>query len=65
MDGKKWEHPEVITAILKKCPELPHLKPLLVAYFKGAGVTWMRFTTEFAPGGVISLLEKGMDASYQ
>ena len=54
-DGKEWERPEVITAILEKSPELPHLKPLLVAYFKGAGVTWKRFTTEFAPGGVISL----------
>jgi hypothetical protein len=55
MDGKEWEYPEVIAAIFKKSPELPHLRPLLVAYFKGAGVTWKRFTTEFAPGGVISL----------
>ena len=55
MDGKEWECTEVITAILKKSQELPHLKPLLVAYLEGAGVTWKRFTTEFAPGGVISL----------
>jgi len=54
MDGKEWEHPEVITAILKKSPELSHLKSLLVAYCKGAEVTWKRFTIEFAPGGVIS-----------
>ena len=47
--------PKVIAAILKKSPEPPHLKPLLVAYLKGTGVTWKRFTTEFGPGGVISL----------
>jgi hypothetical protein len=32
---------------------LPHLKPVLVAFFKGAAETWKRFTSEFAPGGLI------------
>ncbi len=35
-------------------PELPHLSPLLVAFFEGAAATWKRFTSEFAPGGLIN-----------
>jgi hypothetical protein len=34
-------------------PELPHLKPLLVRFFQGAAKGWKRFTSEFAPGGLI------------
>jgi hypothetical protein len=53
MDGEPWQAPEVISEIQKMAPELPHLKPLLVAFFKGASETWKRFTSEFAPGGLI------------
>ena len=39
--------------ILKQTCGLPHLKDLLVQFFKDACETWKRFTTEFTPGGVI------------
>jgi hypothetical protein len=32
---------------------LPYLKPVLVAFFKGALETWKRFTPEFQKGGLI------------
>jgi hypothetical protein len=53
MDGKEWEKPGVVDAILKRASELPHLSHVLVVFFKGACGTWKRFTTEFTPGGVI------------
>ena len=53
MDGKEWEKPDIVDAILKRAPELPHLSHVLVVFFKGARGTWKRFTTEFTPGGVI------------
>ena len=53
MDGKCWEHPEAVKAILKMSPDLPHLSDVLVTFFKGALSTWKRFTTEFTPGGLI------------
>ena len=36
-------------------PQLPHLQPVLVAFFKGALITFERFTSEFAPGSPIDL----------
>jgi hypothetical protein len=39
--------------ILKQTCGLPHLKDLLVQFFKDACETWKHFTTEFRPGGVI------------
>ena len=53
MDGEPWESPKVVAEIQRMAPELPHLKPLLVAFFGGAFETWKRFTSEFAPGGLI------------
>jgi hypothetical protein len=53
MDGEPWTLPEVIAAIHKLAPELPHLSSVLVAFFKGAAETWKRFISEFAPGGLI------------
>ncbi|KAF8804887.1 hypothetical protein BYT27DRAFT_7225149 [Phlegmacium glaucopus] len=44
---------EIFNAIQKISPELPHLEPLLVSFFKGASKTWKWFTSEFAPGGLI------------
>ena len=40
MDGKPWESTKVFETIQKMAPELPHLTPLLVAFFKGASKTW-------------------------
>ncbi len=53
LDGKAWASPEAFAAIQNMAPELPHLKPVLVAFFKGASETWKRFTSEFTPGGLI------------
>ena len=53
MGGQEWQSPEAFTAIQKLAPSLPHLKPLLVAFFEGAAQTWKCFTSEFAPGGLI------------
>ena len=53
MDGQKWDSPEIIEAVHRIAPTLPYLKPVLVAFFKGAASTWERFTSEFAPGGLI------------
>ena len=53
MDGKPWHTPEATKAVLKLSPSLPHLKPVLVAFFKGALTTWEHFTSEFEEGGLI------------
>lgn len=53
LDGKQWENPDVMKAIADLVHTLPHLKPVLVAFFTGALTTWERFTAEFAPGGLI------------
>ncbi len=53
VDGQQWNSPAVIEAVHKYDPELPHLSPVLVAFFKGAAGTWKHFISEFAPGGLI------------
>jgi hypothetical protein len=53
LDGKEWDSPETIAAIIKLMPTLPHLKEITVAFFKGTLATWKRFSAEFAPGGLI------------
>jgi hypothetical protein len=53
LDGEKWQNPAVIKKIFDLIPTLPHFHNLLIAFFKGAAQTWERFTSEFAPGGLI------------
>src|SRR5437667_9646500 len=53
MDGKPWYTPEAVEAVKKLSPSLPHLKPLLVAFFKGALSAWKRFSMEFDEDGQI------------
>jgi hypothetical protein len=53
MNGQEWQTPSAFIAIQSLAPSLPHLKPLLVAFFKEAAETWKRFTSEFAPEGLI------------
>jgi len=48
-----WMNSEAVQAICQLSPSLPYLEPLLVAFFKGALVTWKRFTSEFRKGGQI------------
>lgn len=53
LDGKHWDSADAFAAVKALAPELPHLLPVLVAFFKGAAETWKRFISEFAPGGLI------------
>jgi hypothetical protein len=52
-DGQEWEDAAAIDAVVKLMPTLPHLKDIVVAFFRGALATWIRFSSEFAPGGLI------------
>jgi hypothetical protein len=49
--GDEWQHSEIFKSINDL--SLPHLEELLIAFFTGADETWTRFTSEFAPGGLI------------
>ena len=63
VNGLPWKSPEVMNAIQKMKPDLPHLQPLLVRFFRGAAIGWKHFTSEFAPGGLIdeaTVVEKDM-----
>jgi hypothetical protein len=53
LDGKDWENPKVFEAIKILIPRMPYLKECIVAFFEGTLPTWLRFTSEFAPGGII------------
>ncbi|KAF9474254.1 hypothetical protein BDN70DRAFT_908580 [Pholiota conissans] len=53
LHGEEWQDPAVVQKILKLIPTLPHFRELFIAFFTGAAETWMRFTSEFAPGGLI------------
>ena len=53
LDGDEWQNSKVVAQILKSIPELPYFCDVLVAFLKGAAETWKRFTSEFAPGGLI------------
>jgi len=56
LDGTPWDRPEVFEKIQLLKPSLPYLRNLLVEFCKGAEETWIRFTTEFQPGGLIDSL---------
>jgi len=51
LEGDEWQHPDIFKSI--KDLDLPYLEGLLVAFFTGANETWICFTSEFAPGGLI------------
>ncbi|KAJ6542533.1 hypothetical protein DFH09DRAFT_855131, partial [Mycena vulgaris] len=53
LDGKEWGDPDVIKTIIGLMPKLPYLKEATLAMFRGALATWIRFSAEFAPGGLI------------
>lgn len=52
-NGEEWENPDVVEKVLELVPTLPHFRSLLHAFLTGAAETWERFTSEFAPGGLI------------
>ncbi len=51
LEGDEWQHPNIFKSI--RDLGLPYLKELLIAFFTGADETWTRFTSEFAPDGLI------------
>ncbi|KAJ7080892.1 hypothetical protein B0H15DRAFT_953240 [Mycena belliarum] len=55
LDGQLWEDPEAMNAALALVPTLPHVREILLAFLRGALATWIRFSAEFAPGGLIDL----------
>ncbi|KAL1732840.1 hypothetical protein EV714DRAFT_270463 [Schizophyllum commune] len=55
LDGQPFARPEVVDAIAQLVKEgrLKNLRQMLVSFIEGAKVTWLRFSSEYAPGGVI------------
>ncbi|KZP19697.1 hypothetical protein FIBSPDRAFT_1045302 [Athelia psychrophila] len=55
LDGQEWYQRNLITSILalKDKLALPHLEVLIGEFFRGALTTWKRFSSEYAPGGLI------------
>ncbi|KAJ7743197.1 hypothetical protein B0H16DRAFT_1727923 [Mycena metata] len=53
LDGLEWADPKAMKAVFDLIPSLPHIKAITLAFFRGAQITWIRFSAEFAPGGLI------------
>ncbi|KAJ7249966.1 hypothetical protein C8J57DRAFT_1521561 [Mycena rebaudengoi] len=53
LDAQPWQDPAAIEAVVKLMPTLPHLKDVVLRFFRGSLTTWIRFSAEFAPGGLI------------
>jgi hypothetical protein len=53
LDGLQWADPKAMKAVFELIPSLPHIKPITLAFFRGALTTWTRFSVEFVPGGII------------
>jgi len=53
LDGKDWHHPRAVKAVQAMLPRLPDITTIAVVFLKGTLPTWERFTSEFAPGGLI------------
>jgi hypothetical protein len=54
LEGQTWDRPDLVYHAVRIAGTLPHLREMLVAFFRGALKTWERFTSEFAPEGPIS-----------
>ncbi|KAE9383067.1 hypothetical protein BT96DRAFT_1009684 [Gymnopus androsaceus JB14] len=53
LGGGQFYRPEVMYAVHRMAPSLPHLCPLVQRFFTGAYEAWPCFMTEFAAGGKI------------
>ncbi|KAJ7021279.1 hypothetical protein C8F04DRAFT_973055, partial [Mycena alexandri] len=53
LDGLEWADSKAMKAVFELLPALPHVKAITLAFFRGALTTWIRFSAEFAPGGLI------------
>ncbi|KAJ7643196.1 hypothetical protein B0H17DRAFT_959898 [Mycena rosella] len=56
LDGRPWHLPEILAAVRKLAPTLPHLREVTVAFFEGALPAWERFTSEFDADGPVAAL---------
>jgi hypothetical protein len=54
--GALPERPAVLRAVSSRAAQLPHLKTMLGAFFKGAHAKWVTFTEEFTQDSKISKL---------
>lgn len=45
--------PDVMYGVLQLAPTLPHLRPLVQAFFESTLETWLHFSAEFVEGGAI------------
>ncbi|KAH9911534.1 uncharacterized protein BXZ73DRAFT_56889 [Epithele typhae] len=54
LGGRLWDSPRGFEAVQELSPHLPHIKEALVAFLRGARVTWERFSSEYAAGGEIN-----------
>ncbi|KAF8059554.1 hypothetical protein FPV67DRAFT_1709185, partial [Lyophyllum atratum] len=54
LDGLMWERPEAFYGAQRYAHELPHLKELMVAFLRGARITWLRFMSEFRDDGALA-----------
>ena len=54
MDGVIWEQPDAFYAVHALASGLPHLRGAMIAFFEGALDTWLRFTSEYQPDGLIA-----------
>ncbi|KAJ7056037.1 hypothetical protein C8F01DRAFT_1234071 [Mycena amicta] len=62
LDGKQFTRLEVVEAVkkLSEAGDVPHLREIFIAFLRGAQETWIRFSSEFAPGGVIDGLSPSL-----
>jgi hypothetical protein len=53
LDGCPWHNPKAVAAVINLMDSLPHLQAITMAFCRGALTTWIHFSAEFAPGGLI------------
>ncbi|KAE9392205.1 hypothetical protein BT96DRAFT_1000611 [Gymnopus androsaceus JB14] len=58
VDGAQFHRPEIMYAVHRLAPSLPHLRSLVQAIFTGAFEAWPRFMTEFGKSSDLSAEER-------
>ncbi|KAJ7585750.1 hypothetical protein C8J56DRAFT_862229 [Mycena floridula] len=53
LDGQPWKRPEAIVAARELAPTLPLVQEMIVEFAQGMKGTFIRFASEYAPGGLI------------
>ncbi len=63
-DGKPWGWPEVVKACHDLVPKLQDVKTMLIRFFERALMTWIQFSSEYAPGGLIDEATEEEDRTW-